>query len=293
MRRYSPANPGPVACSFARYVTEHYGLEISPAQAQAFFSFHDEWQRWRNAPGGEAEQQKQVRETQNQGTRPQTPEPLEPLEPKALAHGDIDRPNGRTGHHQEEAHVAPINKFVAQLQDRDGRGWMPEIPPTCGGVRARVLTVLRDPGKYTLRSGLLSIENRDPTTTAQMALFDKFGIPYCDVLPWNAYPWYIDRKPAKQELDAGAVVLADLVDLAPHLRVVLLQGNEAAAAWDRVVRSRPRLVEQRGLEVLKCIHPSPQALWTNDATQREARKLKQQRAYERVAKILAISPANG
>ena len=81
MRRYSPERPGPVAHSFARYITEFvtpkYGIEISPAQAQAFFSFHDEWQRWRNAPGGEAEREKQARGTERKQTQPKLGEPRE------------------------------------------------------------------------------------------------------------------------------------------------------------------------------------------------------------------------
>lgn len=60
--RFSPSNPGPVAHSFARFVSENKGIEISPAEAQALFSYHSEWQNWRNAPGGEAEQEKAARD---------------------------------------------------------------------------------------------------------------------------------------------------------------------------------------------------------------------------------------
>lgn len=63
--------------------------------------------------------------------------------------------------------------------------------------------------------------------------------------------------------------------------------------WDRVIKSRPQRVQEGGLEVLTCIHPSPQALRTDDQQQREARKLKQQRAYQRVAEILATSADAG
>lgn len=64
--RFSPANPGPVAVSFANYVAdnlvdEYPGLaDLTPEIAQAFFSFHGEWQSWRNAPGGEAEAEKRA-----------------------------------------------------------------------------------------------------------------------------------------------------------------------------------------------------------------------------------------
>jgi hypothetical protein len=62
--RFTPDNPGPVAHSVARYVGEHRGVGISPAHAQAHFSYHHEWQHWRNQPGGEAEQEKQARDSQ-------------------------------------------------------------------------------------------------------------------------------------------------------------------------------------------------------------------------------------
>lgn len=63
--RFSPANPGPVANSFAAYVSGNHGIEISAEQAQALFSYHREWQTWRNAPGGEAEQEKVARDAKN------------------------------------------------------------------------------------------------------------------------------------------------------------------------------------------------------------------------------------
>jgi hypothetical protein len=65
--RFSPSNPGPVAQSFARYIeanlSETYPelKSMTPAIAQAFFSFHGEWQDWRNQAGGEAEQEAAVR----------------------------------------------------------------------------------------------------------------------------------------------------------------------------------------------------------------------------------------
>ncbi|MGB8403770.1 MAG: hypothetical protein WCE30_06780 [Mycobacterium sp.] len=174
--------------------------------------------------------------------------------------------------------AGPINEFVAQLQDHEGRGWLPDVPPNLGDGKAKGLSILRDPGRFTLKSGVLSGENRDPTTARQLELFAKFDISLAHVLPWNAYPWFIDRKPSSADLDAGAKVLSALVDLLPALRGVLLQGNEAAAAWDRVIGWRPRLVEQRGLVVARCIHPSPRALIC-DQTEREARKKRQENAF--------------
>ena len=51
--------------------------------------------------------------------------------------------------HRLDTHVASINAFVSKLRDRDGHGWLPEVAPMHGGVDARVLSVLRDPGPKT------------------------------------------------------------------------------------------------------------------------------------------------
>jgi hypothetical protein len=189
-----------------------------------------------------------------------------------------------------EPRIAPINRFVALLRELGGRGWAPEVAPMHGGVNAHVLNVLRDPGKRTqsgVGSGFLCVENDDPTAAAQLALFEQFGIDPSDVLPWNAYPWYIDRAPRADELEIGAAVMVNLFDLLPELKVVLLQGNEAVAAWKRVLKRWPGVIEERGLEVVESIHPGPQALWTTDENERRARRVKQQRAYKRVARVLA------
>lgn len=51
--RYTPANPGPVAKSFAAYVNREHDVNITPEIAQAFFSYHNEWQTFRNSFVGE------------------------------------------------------------------------------------------------------------------------------------------------------------------------------------------------------------------------------------------------
>src|SRR5215211_5814233 len=67
-------------------------------------------------------------------------------------------------------HVRPVNELVDELRCRHGRGWMPYVAPWHGGVLARVLSVLRDPGPKTqdgVGSGFLCIENDDPTAELQ------------------------------------------------------------------------------------------------------------------------------
>jgi hypothetical protein len=194
--------------------------------------------------------------------------------------------------HLIDPHIKPINDLVDRLIELDDRGWMPYVAPIHGGTKARVLSVLRDPGPKTQSSsgsGFLCIENDDPTAESQAEMFARFGIKASDVLPWNAYPWYINRVPNAPELEAGALVLLELVALLPSLRVVLLQGRDAGAGWRRVVKKAPTLAVDRGLTVVECIHPSRQALWTPDPVVREQRLKQREVAYASVADALGQS----
>lgn len=197
--------------------------------------------------------------------------------------------------HRFDAHIAPINAFIARLREPEpgGRGWVPEVAPLHGGVNATVLSVLRDPGPKTqpgVGSSFLCIENDDPTAERQWNLFHKYGIPADQVLPWNAYPWYVNRAPRATERERGAAVLANLITLLPNLRAVLLQGNDAADTWRRLTKAHPTMITERGITVVESIHPGRQALWTNDPEQRQARLTKQAAAFEHIAATLSRRP---
>jgi hypothetical protein len=67
-----------------------------------------------------------------------------------------------------DTHIEPINLLVDELRISE-RGWLPYVAPMYGGVNARLLSVLRDPGPKTRSedgSGFLSMENDDPTAEA-------------------------------------------------------------------------------------------------------------------------------
>ncbi|WP_319452492.1 MULTISPECIES: uracil-DNA glycosylase [unclassified Mycobacterium] len=192
--------------------------------------------------------------------------------------------------HMMDSHIKPVNELVDRFIGLDDRGWMPYVAPIHGGTKARVLSVLRDPGPKTRTeggSGFLCVENDDPTAESQAELFVRFGIEASDVLPWNAYPWYINRAPTAAELEAGASVLIELLPLLPVLRVILLQGRDAAAGWRRVATKAPKLVGDKDLMVVECIHPSRQALWTSDPMVRQQRLDQRDAAYASVAGALA------
>lgn len=186
-------------------------------------------------------------------------------------------------------HIAPINHYVDELREV-GRGFVPYVAPLHGGVNARVLSILRDPGPATqdgVGSGFICVENDDGSAELQANLLDQVGLSPADLLPWNAYPWYINRAPKVAELDAGVPTVLHLVELAPDLRVVLLQGGDAEHAWRRLTRLHPTIEAERGLTVVRSFHPSPQALFVRDVAEREARRARRVEAFQVVAALLA------
>jgi hypothetical protein len=193
-----------------------------------------------------------------------------------------------------EPHMAPINAFVDKIRDKDGRGWVPYIAPHHGGTDAQILSILRDPGPAAHSdkgSGFLSVENDDPTAERQARLFEAHGISPRIVLPWNAYPWYINAAPDAKQSAAGAEVLVELLRLLPRLRLVLLQGRDAERSWARVLRIKPDIAENDRLRVVATIHPSRSALFHPDPDERARRVAHQEETYRGIAAILATQAA--
>lgn len=158
-----------------------------------------------------------------------------------------------------QPHIAPINDLVDELR-MDSRGWVPYVAPIYGGVDAEVLHVFRAPGPMTNAadrgSGFLCLENDDPAAERLARLLDEASIGPERTITWNAYPWYINRKPSAAELDAGVEPLRRLLTLLPGLRVVLLHGGEAKVVW-RKYTSKHAL--DLPLAVLPTYHTSRQA----------------------------------
>lgn len=187
-------------------------------------------------------------------------------------------------------HIAPINHYVDELKEA-GRGWLPYVAPLHGGVEARVLSILRDPGPATqegVGSGFLCTENDDGSAELMSTLLTGAGLSPFDLLPWNAYPWYIDKAPTAAQLDAGVDTVLHLLDLAPRVTVVLLQGNDADHGWRRLLRRHPGIEREHGLTVVRTFHPSPQALFAKDPAERAARVKRREEAFTEVAALLRV-----
>ena len=163
----------------------------------------------------------------------------------------------------EAPHVAPLTDYVRRLRaSRGGDESVPWFDPTDAGVDARILVLLEAPGRRATAkhgSGFISADNDDPTAENAWRLYRDAGVDRrTDVVVWNVIPWYIGTDLAirgwtQTDLAEARDALRDLLGLLPNVRVVVLQGKAAQAAWDRLGIDMP---------VIRAPHPSPQNLHT-------------------------------
>lgn len=195
----------------------------------------------------------------------------------------------RNGSTRYDDHIAPINRLVDELS-KWGYGWLPYVAPMYGGVNASVLSLLRDPGPKTQTdrgSGFICMENDDATAETISRYFAEAGISAHNVVPWNAYPWYINRNPSASELNVGVEALRRLIELLPRLRVVMLHGGVARNACKRLATRYGSLLYGRDLHVLATYHTSRQAFWHRDPAVRQARKEHLRNAFAEAAQLLS------
>lgn len=158
-----------------------------------------------------------------------------------------------------EEHIAAVQALVDEIRTARGTESVPYVDPDSGGLHARVLFILESPASpAALGSGMLSPDNDDETAANMWRLYEQSNLPRTAGLHWNAVPWYVgeDGKEkavrARQVLE-GAVWLDRLLDLLPHLRLVVTMGKPAEQAFKVYVDAHgPDHVEW-----LAAPHPSP------------------------------------
>lgn len=157
--------------------------------------------------------------------------------------------------------VEPLNRFVDELRSTHDDS-IPYVDPDCGGVNARVMLLLQDPGPMAAgpagASRFLSYENDDPTAANVYQLLHRVELPWSSCVPWNAVPWYINRRGKVAEVRKALPSLRSFRRLLPQLRVVVPMDASAQDAWRRFATAYP--LDIAGLTVVDTCHPSSRGI---------------------------------
>lgn len=153
-----------------------------------------------------------------------------------------------------DAHMRPLTRYVDKLRSQYPALEFPDFDPLGGGVDADILFLLEKPGPKTSKrgggSGFVSPCNDDPTAEASWHFLQEAGIEMERTCHWNVIPGWDGNREQRSEADVrrGLGHLSELLGLLSKLRVAVLLGNKAHKA--------EALLRDRGLQVVKTIHPS-------------------------------------
>ena len=138
--------------------------------------------------------------------------------------------------------VAPLNEWVRSLQDRLGPdAIIPWFDPWDGGSMAKILWLLEAPGPKATRerggSGFISCNNNDGTAQNTWETRVAAGVSRHLVVHWNVIPYYLGsstkiRAHDPKDIAAVGPLITELLDLLPHLHIVILGGGAARKVWE-------------------------------------------------------------
>lgn len=147
----------------------------------------------------------------------------------------------------EQPHMISLTRFVKKLRTKMGpEASIPFFDPWDGGVEAEVLFLLEAPGPQARNSGFISRNNPDETAKNFFELSRDAGIDRKQTVTWNIVPWYIGSgtriRPARSsDVSSGVESLAELLQLLPKLRAIVLVGRQAQKAEPLIAKVAPQL----------------------------------------------------
>jgi uracil-DNA glycosylase len=130
-------------------------------------------------------------------------------------------------------HMVPLIAYAQQIRAQLGSGYdIPHFDPCDGGINARVLFLLKAPGRKAVGSGFISRNNPDPSAKNLGSLLSQVGLPRNVTLIWNIVPWYIGdaqhiRDVTKADIATALPFVSGLIGLLPRLMAIVLLGGRA------------------------------------------------------------------
>lgn len=164
--------------------------------------------------------------------------------------------------------MSELERFVEKI--RQEQRLMDEVPgfdPDIENEAAKYLLLLEAPGRMAIRSGRVSLENKDQTASKLKEQLYKAGIDKAEIVLWNIVPWYLgDGKritSAKfSDVELALKYLDELITKLEKLECIVLVGGAARSA-------HVHLSHKTSLRILSCHHPSPKVMNTSNEKDKE------------------------
>ncbi len=174
----------------------------------------------------------------------------------------------------KEPHMVALTRLVNEMRDQNYH--VPYFDPCDGGVEAKALFLLQDPGKKAIASGFISRNNDDQSAENQMKFQNAAGLNRTDTILWNVIPWRVENVTANDRKEA-VPYLRHLFAQLPRLRVVILGGVEA---W----KCRSIIEDLTTVTILETYHTSNRGLNSQGNREEFIRTIVE--CYRKAAEIL-------
>lgn len=146
---------------------------------------------------------------------------------------------------------------------------VPEFDPENGNENAKFLFLLEAPGPKAIKTGLISLNNPDPSARNFKTQLNQAGINKKDLAIWNVVPWYIGNdnktaiRPAKSDdIEISIKYLKLIIAAMKSLKCIVLVGG--AARKTHIVLSAMTTAR-----IFSCHHPSAKVMNTNPKAEKE------------------------
>lgn len=177
-------------------------------------------------------------------------------------------------------HIADLSAFIGKLSaERPDLAGVPFVAPHYRPRTARVLSLSSNPGPRAggeRGSGMLSVQNDDASAERMLDVYAAAGLQGDDVIPWNAFPWYVHEQLPNglttAYIEQGVHVLRRFLDLCPEVVSIVAHGGDAhrSVALLRSTRLVGTFVRDRGIHTWDARHTSNRAFILPERQRQEA-----------------------
>lgn len=153
---------------------------------------------------------------------------------------------GRRWSRRFEGHVKSLNEVAESTEIHTGRP-VPMFDPESGGSNSKIMLLFESPGKATIHTRFISLDNPDMSAVSARELCERAELHRDEIVCWNIVCWFCGIDPdskdrrlvSEDEIRRGAHHLVDRVlPLMPEVRSIVAMGSPPAKGLELLRESR-------------------------------------------------------